>query len=156
MVLGEAGDLGPSVPRAVVEELRPGGDSVTVQPRPRGGQTVRGINIRRDSATLINVAYQVQIFKNSVVKISCNEVMLYKLIPVNGQWGSWRVSGKCSKTCGGGSQYLARNCDSPPPANGGNYCRGDHSQYKQCNTHQCLVRGANIKLFSMKVVICQI
>ena len=52
MVLGEAGGLGPSVPRAVVEELRPGGDSVTVQPRPRGGQTVRGINIRRDSATL--------------------------------------------------------------------------------------------------------
>ena len=52
MVLGEAGGLGPSVPRAVVEELRPGGDSVTVRPRPRGGQTVRGINIRRDSATL--------------------------------------------------------------------------------------------------------
>ena len=52
MVLGEVGGLGPSVPRLVVEELRPGGDSVTVQPRPRGGQIVRGINIRRDSATL--------------------------------------------------------------------------------------------------------
>ena len=76
--------------------------------------------------------------------------MLYKLIPVNGQWGSWRVSGKCSKTCGGGSQYLARNCDSPAPANGGNYCRGDHSQYKQCNTHQCLVRGANIKIIQQE------
>ena len=52
MVPGDPGENGPSVPRAVVEELRPGGDSVTVQPRPRGGQTVRGINIRRDSATL--------------------------------------------------------------------------------------------------------
>ena len=52
MVPGVSGLTGLSVPRAVVEELRPGGDSVTVRPRPRGGQTVRGINIRRDSATL--------------------------------------------------------------------------------------------------------
>ena len=52
MVPGVPGLTGLSVPRAVVEELSPGGDSVTVQPRPRGGQTVRGINIRRDSATL--------------------------------------------------------------------------------------------------------
>ena len=52
MVPGVPGLTGLSVPRAVVKELRAGGDSVTVQPRPRGGQTVRGINIRRDSATL--------------------------------------------------------------------------------------------------------
>ena len=61
MVLGEAGGLGPSVPRAVVEELRPGGDFVTVRPRPRGGQTVRGINIRRDSATLRLVVAKVRV-----------------------------------------------------------------------------------------------
>ena len=61
MVLGEAGGLGPSVPRGVVEELKPGGDSVTVQPWPRGGQTVRGINIRRDSATLRLVMAKVRI-----------------------------------------------------------------------------------------------
>ena len=61
MVPGDPGENGPSVPRAVVEELRPGRDSVTVQPRPRGGQTVRGMTHNRDSATLINVAYQVQI-----------------------------------------------------------------------------------------------
>ena len=52
MVPGDPGKNGESVPRAVVEELRPGGDFVTVQPRPRGGKTVRGINIRRDSVTL--------------------------------------------------------------------------------------------------------
>ena len=69
MVPGDPGLTGLSVPRAVVEELRPGGDSVTVRPRPRGGQTVRGMTLNRDSATLTNVAYQVQIFKNSVVKI---------------------------------------------------------------------------------------
>ena len=31
MVPGAPGDLGPSVPRPVVEELRPGGDTVTFQ-----------------------------------------------------------------------------------------------------------------------------
>ena len=60
MVPGDPGENGPSVLRAVVEERRPGGDSVTVQPRPRGGQTVRGINIRRDSATLTLANIQVQ------------------------------------------------------------------------------------------------
>ena len=60
MVPGDPGKNGPSVLRAVVEELRPGGDSVTVQPRPRGGQTVRGINIRRDSATLRLVVAKVR------------------------------------------------------------------------------------------------
>ena len=61
MVPGDPGENGPSVPRAVVEELRPGGDSVTVRPRPRGGQTVRGINIRRDSATLTLVMAKVRV-----------------------------------------------------------------------------------------------
>ena len=61
MVPGDPGLTGLSVPRAVVEELRPGGDSVTVQPRPRGGQTVRGINIRRDSATLRLVMAKVRV-----------------------------------------------------------------------------------------------
>ena len=61
MVPGDPGENGPSVPGAVVEELRPGRDSVTVRPRPRGGQTVRGINIRRDSATLRLVMAKVKI-----------------------------------------------------------------------------------------------
>ena len=52
MVPGVLGENGLIVPRAVEEELWRGVDAVTVQPRPRGGHTVRGINIRRDSATL--------------------------------------------------------------------------------------------------------
>ena len=59
LVPGEAGVTGLSVPRVVVEELRPGGDSVTVQPRPTVVQTVRGITLRRDSATLSPVVSQV-------------------------------------------------------------------------------------------------
>ena len=52
MVPGVPGLTGLHVPGAVVEELRPGGDFATVQPRPRGGENVRGINIKRDSVTL--------------------------------------------------------------------------------------------------------
>ena len=51
-----------SVPRAVVEELRHGGDSVTVQPRPTEADTVRGITLSRGPATLTHVTYQVRIF----------------------------------------------------------------------------------------------
>ena len=51
-VPGEAGDPGLHVPRPVVEELRPGGDSVTVQPRTMVVLTVMGRALNRDSATL--------------------------------------------------------------------------------------------------------
>ena len=59
MVPGQVGDPGLGVPEAVVEEQRPGGDSVTVQPRPTVVQTVWGITLNRNSATLSPVLSQV-------------------------------------------------------------------------------------------------
>ena len=53
MVLGEAGCLGPSVPRAVVEELKQEGDSVTTKPTVEGNAMV--ITLNRDGATLTPV-----------------------------------------------------------------------------------------------------
>ena len=53
MVLGEAGGLGPSVPRAVVEELKQEGDSVTTKPTVEGTAMVTTLN--RDGATLTPV-----------------------------------------------------------------------------------------------------
>ena len=50
MVLGEVGGLGPSVPRAVVEELKQEGDSVTTKPTVEGTAMVTTLN--RDGATL--------------------------------------------------------------------------------------------------------
>ena len=52
LVPGVPGLTGLSVLRAVKEERRRGKGGVTVQPQPRGLENVRGINIRRDSATL--------------------------------------------------------------------------------------------------------
>ena len=51
-VPGAPGLTGLHVPRAVVEELRPGGDSVTVQPQPRVVQTVVEMTLNRESVTL--------------------------------------------------------------------------------------------------------
>ena len=53
MVLGEAGGLGPSVPRAVVEELKQEGDSVTTKHTVEG--TAMVITLNRDGATLTPV-----------------------------------------------------------------------------------------------------
>ena len=60
MASGKAGDLGPSVLGPVVEEPKPGGDTVTVQPTV--ADSVPGITLRRGPATLIHVAYKVNIF----------------------------------------------------------------------------------------------
>ena len=53
MVLGEVGGLGPSVPIAVVEDLKPEGDSVTTKPMVEG--TAMVITLNRDGATLTPV-----------------------------------------------------------------------------------------------------
>ena len=58
MVPGAPGLNGLSVPRAVVEELRSGRDSVTVQPRPAVGESVRVITLNRDSAILSYVSFK--------------------------------------------------------------------------------------------------
>ena len=66
MVPGVPGLTGLSVPRAVKEELRPGGDFVTVQPRPMVVKTVVVRALKRENVTQIPV--QVRIL--SIVGIS--------------------------------------------------------------------------------------
>ena len=64
MVPGEAGRNQmkemESVPGVVVEELRPGGDSVTVRPRPTVVKTVMVITLSREGVTLTSVLSQVK------------------------------------------------------------------------------------------------
>ena len=66
MVPGVPGKSGPGVPRAVVEELRPGGDSVTVQPRPTVVQTVMEMTLNRESVTLRLVSSKVKALVTSL------------------------------------------------------------------------------------------
>ena len=49
---------------------------------------------------------------------------------MNGGWSSW---GRCTKSCGSGSQ--TRTCTNPKPANQGSQCSGSSSH--PCNTQEC-------------------
>lgn len=44
---------------------------------------------------------------------------------------------ECSRSCGGGAQFITRECNAPEPTNGGKYCVGARIKYKSCNTHSC-------------------
>ncbi|XP_034196359.2 A disintegrin and metalloproteinase with thrombospondin motifs 7 isoform X1 [Osmia lignaria lignaria] len=56
---------------------------------------------------------------------------------VHGGWGKWGPAGSCSRTCGGGLKFTERECDNPPPANGGRYCIGERKKVAICNTTPC-------------------
>ncbi|CAH0687809.1 unnamed protein product [Spodoptera exigua] len=57
--------------------------------------------------------------------------------PRNGEWGPWSEWSECSRTCGAGVSTQSRECNNPEPNNNGNYCIGDRSRYKVCNTDPC-------------------
>lgn len=47
---------------------------------------------------------------------------------------------ECSQTCGGGRQSFSRECNDPPPENGGDRCEGDSQEERICNDHPCDVK----------------
>ncbi|XP_063830202.1 A disintegrin and metalloproteinase with thrombospondin motifs 7 [Ostrinia nubilalis] len=57
--------------------------------------------------------------------------------PRHGGWGPWSEWSECSRTCGAGVSTQSRKCNNPEPSNKGNYCIGDRSRYKICNTDPC-------------------
>ncbi|XP_063682344.1 A disintegrin and metalloproteinase with thrombospondin motifs adt-1-like [Bolinopsis microptera] len=64
-----------------------------------------------------------------------------KPCPVNGEWSTFGIWSRCSKTCGGGNQTRSRNCSNPTPAFGGKDCTGDSIQIQDCNTNPCPLNG---------------
>nr|XP_032514360.1 A disintegrin and metalloproteinase with thrombospondin motifs 7 [Danaus plexippus plexippus] len=58
-------------------------------------------------------------------------------VPRDGGWGAWSEWSECSRTCGAGVSTQHRECNNPEPLNNGNYCIGDRSRYKVCNTDPC-------------------
>ena len=59
----------------------------------------------------------------------------FALFPVNGGWTKWGDWGKCSVTCGGGTQKRNRSCTNPPVAHGGRPCVGVNEMTQDCNKH---------------------
>ena len=59
------------------------------------------------------------------------------LFSVDGNWGAWSNYGKCSKSCGSGTQLRRRSCDKPPMSNGGTPCDGSSVERRVCSTRPC-------------------
>nr|XP_022322237.1 hemicentin-1-like isoform X1 [Crassostrea virginica] len=62
-------------------------------------------------------------------------------IVVHGRFSEWTSWGLCSNTCGVGLQFRTRECDSPPPQNGGRQCIGSSLDSKTCVSGHCPVDG---------------
>ena len=59
------------------------------------------------------------------------------LIAVDGQWGPFSNWSSCSQTCGGGVRTRQRECNNPPPSNGGLDCVGSEVRQRRCNNDAC-------------------
>ena len=57
--------------------------------------------------------------------------------PVDGHWGRWSNWGKCDKACGFGTHSRIRQCQDPPPTNGGKDCHGEKIQSGRCKLKSC-------------------
>ncbi|XP_041367895.1 SCO-spondin-like isoform X2 [Gigantopelta aegis] len=74
---------------------------------------------------------------------SCNAQACNEHNVVHGKWSLWVVSfyGPCSATCGGGQRVIVkiRQCNNPPPSNGGKNCQGEATSNttEMCNKHTC-------------------
>ena len=69
---------------------------------------------------------------------SYNITHAYELLSlVNGGWSDWTEWEACPVTCGGGDQSRTRDCNSPPPQNGGDSCTGESTDTQTCNTNPC-------------------
>eukprot|EP00092_Neocalanus_flemingeri_P017235 GFUD01018638.1.p1 GENE.GFUD01018638.1~~GFUD01018638.1.p1 ORF type:complete len:487 (+),score=130.08 GFUD01018638.1:238-1698(+) len=56
---------------------------------------------------------------------------------VHGAWSTWGEWSTCSVSCGEGDQARDRECNSPPPSNGGDECEGEARETQNCNTEEC-------------------
>ena len=64
-------------------------------------------------------------------------VLLFYVAVVNGSWSMWKNVSVCSAVCARGSQEQHRECNNPPPINGGQNCQGNSSRTVPCNTQPC-------------------
>merc|ERR1712226_217434 len=62
--------------------------------------------------------------------------------PVDGGYGAWGDWGTCSASCGSGFQTRDRQCDNPPPSNGGADCNpNERVDTRPCTSGNCPVDG---------------
>ncbi|XP_021348028.1 uncharacterized protein LOC110446988 isoform X2 [Mizuhopecten yessoensis] len=73
---------------------------------------------------------------------------------VDGEWSVWSNWSMCSTTCGEGTTYRTRLCNSPTPDNGGKDCSGDTTEHDTCDLGNCTV-CTNLTTPAHAVLDCQ-
>ncbi|XP_076832007.1 A disintegrin and metalloproteinase with thrombospondin motifs 15 [Brachyhypopomus gauderio] len=76
---------------------------------------------------------------------TCVDRSIISTAKIDGQWGKWGAYGSCSRTCGGGVQLAKRECNSPAPENGGNYCGGQRVKFRSCHLDSCTASGKSFR-----------
>ncbi|XP_034738598.1 hemicentin-1 isoform X2 [Etheostoma cragini] len=62
-------------------------------------------------------------------------------VRVHGGYSEWAEWGRCSVSCGVGTQKRLRQCNNPLPANGGRHCAGSDTETHSCHGKPCPVDG---------------
>uniref|UniRef100_A0A7M5V4H0 VWFA domain-containing protein n=1 Tax=Clytia hemisphaerica TaxID=252671 RepID=A0A7M5V4H0_9CNID len=68
-------------------------------------------------------------------KVKCN----VGYCPIDGYWGEWSDFSTCDKPCGNGTYYRTRKCIGKNY--GGEDCKGDATEYKDCRIKYCPIDG---------------
>ncbi|CAD5126710.1 DgyrCDS14774 [Dimorphilus gyrociliatus] len=58
--------------------------------------------------------------------------------PIPGGWSSWSAWQQCQPSCGSGTRVRTRECDNPPPSNGGFDCVGSEVDVEPCEGPPCV------------------
>ncbi|XP_066544690.1 SCO-spondin [Amia ocellicauda] len=68
-----------------------------------------------------------------------DQLCLLRSCQRDGGWSAWSSWTDCTKSCGGGVRSRQRECDSPEPEAGGDYCEGLSTEVISCHTEHCPV-----------------
>ncbi|XP_014668649.1 PREDICTED: SCO-spondin-like [Priapulus caudatus] len=93
-----------------------------------------GMRVRYvDNSTLVPGQHCTQVLADTEEYEFCNK----DPCPVNGSWSTWGPWSSCSADCDGGTQLRYRECNMPPPKNGGANCPGNSVSTSTCNLDPC-------------------